>query len=101
MSTCSGAAGQTWTVESDGTLRSMGRCLDVTDGAIEDGSPVQLFSCDGSGEQQWVYTDDRTWLNPQSDKCLDVTDRDEDDGAPMQIWTCFAGANQRWSRPGA
>ncbi|MFC5146818.1 RICIN domain-containing protein [Streptomyces aureoversilis] len=56
-----------------------GKCLDVRNGGTADGTPVQLYTCNGSGSQRWVIltsvTGDRNvFYNRQSEKCLDVSD---------------------------
>lgn len=35
---CNGTAAQQWTVGSDGTIRALGKCLDVTGGGTADGT---------------------------------------------------------------
>ncbi|WP_344404456.1 RICIN domain-containing protein, partial [Dactylosporangium fulvum] len=84
----------------DGTLRALGKCMDVTSASTANGTKIQLLDCNGSGAQVWQYnTGNNTLRNPVSNKCLDVTGNTSADGARLQIWDCFAGANQRWTLP--
>jgi Domain of unknown function (DUF4232)/Ricin-type beta-trefoil lectin domain len=52
LRTCSpGAGSQQWTGYSDGTLRTGGRCLDVTGPGA--GAKVQAAACTGAASQKW------------------------------------------------
>ena len=97
--TCHGGANQSWTVSSDGTLRSLGKCMDVRGGSTTAGTVVQLNTCNTGGAQKWVHRTDKTLQNPQSGKCLDVEGASSADGARLLIWTCHTGANQKWTLP--
>ncbi|WP_045227167.1 ricin-type beta-trefoil lectin domain protein [Methyloterricola oryzae] len=48
------------------------KCLDVRGGGTADGTPVQIFECNGTGAQQWIYTGTGTIFNLRSGKCLDL-----------------------------
>jgi hypothetical protein len=58
--TCTGGANQRWTVNADGSIRSVpsGRCLDVRAHATAAGSPVQLWDCTGESHQKWQLVTD-------------------------------------------
>jgi hypothetical protein len=98
--TCNGSSAQTWTVGTDGTIRALGKCLDVASGSTADGAKVQIWDCNGTGAQQWVANAAKDIVNPQSGKCLDATGPSSADGTPLQIWSCGGGANQKWTVPG-
>ncbi|MEW2622418.1 lectin [Streptomyces sp. NPDC048106] len=72
-----------------------GKCLDVAGADSADGTPVQLYDCNGTGAQQWTVGSDGTLR--ALGKCLDVKDRSTADGAKLQLWTCTGGANQQWT----
>ncbi|MER7724337.1 lectin [Streptomyces sp. NPDC096323] len=94
---CTGAANQRWTVQGDGSIRTLGACLDVTSGSTANGAKVQLYTCNGTSAQRWTYnaaTGDI--VNTAADKCLDVTGQSTANGARTQIWTCTGAANQKW-----
>ncbi|MFI6609851.1 ricin-type beta-trefoil lectin domain protein [Streptomyces sp. NPDC050507] len=94
---CTGAANQRWTVQGDGSIRTLGACLDVTSGSTANGAKVQLYTCNGSAAQRWTYNPSTgDVVNTAADKCLDVTDRSTANGARAQIWTCTGAANQKW-----
>jgi glucosylceramidase len=96
--TCNGTGAQTWTVGTDGTIRSLGKCMDVAAAGTANGTKVQLYDCNGTGAQQWTASAGQL-INPASGKCLDATGPSSADGTPLQIWTCGGGANQQWALP--
>ncbi|MGV4981171.1 lectin [Streptomyces sp. NRAIS4] len=72
-----------------------GKCLDVAGADSTDGTPVQLYDCNGTGAQQWTVGSDGTIR--ALGKCLDVTGDSTADGAKVQLWTCTGGPNQSWT----
>ncbi len=94
---CNGTAAQRWTVGTDGTLRALGKCLDVTSAGTADGTPLQLWDCNGTEAQRWVANAARDVVNPRANKCLDATGNSSANGTRLQIWTCSGTANQKWT----
>ncbi|MFD4600328.1 ricin-type beta-trefoil lectin domain protein [Streptomyces sp. NPDC058464] len=79
-----------------GTVAGLaGKCLDVAGAGTADGTPVQLYDCNGTGAQQWTPGADNTLR--ALGKCLDVTANSTADGAKVQLWTCTGAANQQWT----
>ncbi|MEV7289457.1 lectin [Streptomyces sp. NPDC093252] len=79
-----------------GTITGLaGKCLDVAGANSADGTPVQLYDCNGTGAQQWTVGTDGTIR--ALGKCLDVTGNSTANGATAQLWTCSGGANQQWT----
>ncbi|MFF8951337.1 lectin [Streptomyces sp. NPDC014940] len=79
-----------------GTVTGLaGKCLDVAGAASADGTPVQLYDCNGTAAQQWTVGADGTIR--ALGKCLDVTGNSTADGAKAQLWSCTGGANQKWT----
>ncbi|MGW4437594.1 lectin [Streptomyces sp. NPDC004596] len=79
-----------------GTVTGLaGKCLDVAGAASADGTPVQLYDCNGTAAQQWTAGADGTLR--ALGKCLDVTGNSTADGAKAQLWSCTGGANQKWT----
>jgi hypothetical protein len=58
---------------------------------------VQLYTCNGTGAQQWTHTSANDMVNLGSGKCLDATGNSSADGTRLQIWSCSGGANQKWT----
>jgi hypothetical protein len=60
---------------------------------------VELWTCNGSGAQQWYAPGDGTLRNPQSGRCLDAAGGGTADGTRLIIWDCQGGPNQQWKYP--
>ncbi|UUU30754.1 ricin-type beta-trefoil lectin domain protein [Streptomyces sp. CA-210063] len=93
---CLGGANQKWDFRGDGTVRSLGHCMDVAWGSRDDGAVIQLARCSGNPAQQFVFTVEGDLVNPQADKCVDVKDNGTGNGARLQLWTCAGTPNQKW-----
>ncbi|MFE2373079.1 ricin-type beta-trefoil lectin domain protein [Streptomyces sp. NPDC059398] len=76
-----------------------GKCLDVQSAAKTDGTPVQVYTCNGSAAQAWqVYVDGNGshLRNVNSMKCLDVNGNAAVNGTKIQIWGCHSNPAQTW-----
>ncbi|WP_443677142.1 protein kinase domain-containing protein [Micromonospora alfalfae] len=93
---CRRTAKQLWTFPADGTVRSMGKCLDVAGHSTEDGAAVQLAECSGAASQRFTLNKAYDLVNTRADRCVDVLDSNPDNGARLQIWQCSGNANQKW-----
>jgi predicted chitinase len=71
-----------------------GKCVDVAAASNANGTPVQLYDCNGSGAQQWTVAGDGTLR--ALGKCLDVKDQGTANGSTLQLWDCAGSANQKW-----
>ena len=97
---CDGyAPAQNWTVTSNNTLMIDGSCMDITGANYNNGTPIQLYSCWGGANQQWVVESNGTIVNPASGKCLDDPNFNTANGTQLDLWACNGGSNQRWSAP--
>jgi hypothetical protein len=74
-----------------------GRCLDGRGGSTANGTAVQVWSCNGLRQQQWVQhpMDDTVWGG--ADSVLDVVGYGTTNGTPVQLWASAKTSNQRWS----
>ncbi|MDP9394060.1 MAG: ricin-type beta-trefoil lectin domain protein [Actinomycetota bacterium] len=92
--TCLGtqATDQQWTWNGT-SLRTLGRCLDVTAGSTANGAKLQLWDCNGSGAQQWQQVGN-TLRNPASGRCIDSPSGSTANGARLQIWDCNGSGAQ-------
>ncbi|MFJ4985611.1 ricin-type beta-trefoil lectin domain protein [Streptomyces sp. NPDC088732] len=95
---CNGNANQKWEFASDGTLRSLGLCMDVAWGSHENGAVIQLANCHGSAAQQFRLSAAGDLVNPDADKCVDVVDEGTASGTRLQLWTCNGQPNQKWHK---
>ncbi|KAJ7813086.1 ricin B lectin domain-containing protein [Mycena olivaceomarginata] len=72
-------------------------CLDVTGGVNTLGTKLQIWTCSGGPNQQWVNTLDGTFQWSGTDKCIDLTDGKIMDGNQLQLYTCSStNTNQKW-----
>ncbi|MEU0181737.1 RICIN domain-containing protein [Streptomyces sp. NPDC006207] len=76
-----------------------GKCVDVAGANPANGTPVQLYDCNGTAAQQWTAASDGTLR--ALGKCLDVKDFGTADGSQLQLWDCGGGTNQKWVLSGA
>ncbi len=72
-----------------------GKCLDVAGGATADGTPVQLYGCNGTAAHRWTLAADGSVR--ALGKCLDVTGGSTADGARVQLYNCNGTTAQRWT----
>ncbi|MGV9423048.1 ricin-type beta-trefoil lectin domain protein [Streptomyces sp. NPDC003656] len=87
VTTADGAAGK--------AIRGLaGKCVDVAAANSANGTPVQLYDCNGTTAQQWTVGSDGTIR--ALGKCLDVVSNGTADGSKVQLWDCTGGANQKW-----
>ncbi|MFF3432027.1 ricin-type beta-trefoil lectin domain protein [Streptomyces sp. NPDC002602] len=97
------AGGVGWIGEADGIIElqgAKGKCLDVQGGGTADGTPVQVYTCNGGAQQGWrVWGDDHGLYlrNVKSFKCLEVAGNGKTDGTKLQIATCNSGPAQVWA----
>ncbi|MFF2140450.1 ricin-type beta-trefoil lectin domain protein, partial [Streptomyces sp. NPDC058193] len=76
-----------------------GKCLDVPSANSANGTPVQLYDCNGTAAQRWTVGSDGTLR--ALGKCLDVASAGTADGTPVQLWDCNGTAAQQWAVPAA
>ncbi|MBK6013919.1 RICIN domain-containing protein, partial [Streptomyces sp. MBT53] len=88
---------QKWDFRSDGTVRSMGLCMDVAWGSSANGAVIQLAVCSGNPAQQFRLNSSNDLVNPQANKCVDVKDQKTGNGTRLQLWDCNGQDNQKWS----
>ncbi|MDX6261305.1 MAG: hypothetical protein QOH84_2993 [Kribbellaceae bacterium] len=78
-----------------GAVKALGKCMDVAAANSADGTPVQLYDCNGSAAQQWTRPGDGTIR--ALGKCLDVAGGATADGTKLQIATCSGNAAQQFT----
>ncbi|MFG2944881.1 RICIN domain-containing protein [Streptomyces adustus] len=77
-----------------------GKCLDVQGAGKTNGTPVQIYTCNGSSAQQWQsWSSDGGYilLNVNALKCLEVQNGNSADGTKIQIRDCDSGKAQQWT----
>jgi beta-glucanase (GH16 family) len=71
-----------------------GKCVDVRAANTANGTPVQLYDCNGTNAQQWTVAGDGSLR--ALGKCLDVTFGGTANGTPVQLWDCNGTGAQQW-----
>jgi len=79
---------QHWTYNSNNTLSTLGRCLDIVGNGTANNTLLQLYDCDGVGGQVWMQQPNGSLLNPQSGRCLDAPNGNTANGTQLQIYDC-------------
>ncbi|MFF4112843.1 ricin-type beta-trefoil lectin domain protein [Streptomyces sp. NPDC001714] len=72
-----------------------GKCVDVAGANTANGTPVDLYDCNGTAAQQWTVGSDGTIR--ALGKCLDVTGGGTADGTTVQLYDCNGTAAQKWA----
>ncbi|WP_343997600.1 RICIN domain-containing protein [Streptomyces thermocarboxydovorans] len=76
-----------------------GKCLDVEGAKKTNGTPVQIYTCNGTAAQMWQLFGSESGLhlrNVNSLKCLDVSGNKAENGTKIQIWSCNDSPAQTW-----
>lgn len=73
--------------------RGSGRCVDISGPSTADGTPIQIWSCNGNWNQRWVSTNNAL-VNPQSGKCLNAPGTAN--GTRVNLLACTGGTAQQW-----
>ncbi|MGW1952423.1 ricin-type beta-trefoil lectin domain protein [Streptomyces sp. NPDC001920] len=76
-----------------------GKCLDVAGGRTDNGTPVQIYTCNDSAAQDWQIIgngDGYSLWNLAAKKCLDVQNGNAANGTKIRIWTCNSSKAQQW-----
>ncbi|WP_254550195.1 ricin-type beta-trefoil lectin domain protein [Catellatospora tritici] len=64
-----------------------GLCLDVRSSGTANGTPIQIYTCNGTGAQQWTYVEAGTTLHALG-KCADISGGGTANGTKVQLWDC-------------
>jgi beta-glucosidase len=91
----------TWTVlpSGDGIATTplvgyQGLCLDITSDNNTPGTPVDIYTCNGTDGQQWTEEPDGT-IHADG-KCLDVEGGGTANGTLVDLYTCNGTGAQQW-----
>ena len=86
------------TVTGTYVLQIEGKCLDDPNWAVANGTPVDIWDCNGGSNQAWVLGADGT-IRPSFDSnvCLELPDWQTADGTKLDLWSCNGGSNQKWT----
>ena len=93
---CGSQAWQKWVFKSDGSVRSMGMCLDIANASQSNGAAIQLATCNGGWAQRFRLNDAHDLVNTKIGKCVDAKDSGTATGTRLQLWDCAGTSNQKW-----
>ena len=79
------------------------KCVELSGGNTENGTPILINTCNNAKQQQWYYNHFESgyvyYAGDQS-KCIDLPGSDVTNGNKLQIWDCLVGPpappNQQW-----
>ncbi|SBT42975.1 Ricin-type beta-trefoil lectin domain-containing protein [Micromonospora narathiwatensis] len=79
-------------------IRGVGsnRCLDVPGSSTTWGTKLQIWDCNGGGNQSWLLTPSKT-LVVYGKLCLDVPGGSVSAGTRVETWDCGGNGNQQWN----
>ncbi len=72
-----------------------GKCIDVAGANSANGTPVQLWDCNGTAAQQWTRGANGSLR--ALGKCLDVSGGSTANGAVLQLWDCNGSGAQNFA----
>jgi chitinase len=76
-----------------------GKCVDVAGANPANGTQVQLYTCNGTGAQQWTVASNGTVQ--ALGKCLDVAGAGTANGTKVQLYDCNGTGAQQWTHTSA
>ncbi|MGW0435146.1 ricin-type beta-trefoil lectin domain protein [Micromonospora sp. NPDC003197] len=89
---CDGSSVQRWETRSDGTIRSVGLCMDVANASTDSWTPVQVAWCSGNPAQQFRINSKKQVYSPFANKCLNVHILDKQ--ITVLMYGCLDQGNQ-------
>src|SRR5271166_4665026 len=81
---------------SAGPIRGNGgKCIDDAGAATNDGTAIQIWTCNGTTGQNWTWNSSDGTLHILG-KCMDVTGGGTANGTQIQLWDCNGTGAQQW-----
>jgi Ricin-type beta-trefoil lectin domain/Cellulase (glycosyl hydrolase family 5) len=71
------------------------RCVDVPGFSTTNGTELDLWDCNGGGNQSWNWTAEKQ-LTVYADKCMTIGGDGASAGSPVIITDCIGAPNQAW-----
>lgn len=72
-------------------------CMDVSNSGTSNGTRIQLWDCNGTSAQRFVYTAEGQ-LRPRHDNtsCTDIRGGDAGNNTTVHLWDCDGGNSEKW-----
>jgi Ricin-type beta-trefoil lectin domain/delta endotoxin, N-terminal domain len=104
LQTCTGTSAAQqwttpWTTRQPGAMRAPGTqaCLDVTGGSRQDGTALEMYSCNGTWQQGWNYDSSSTLRVYGGTKCIAPEGGTPSLRALAVVDDCNGSAAQQWT----
>lgn len=91
------AIDQHWYHNPDGSLTTLGRCLDIDGNGTAAGTKVELWTATASAARNGSSNPTAPCSTPQSGLCLDDPGGVAANGTQLQIWTCNGTPAQQFA----
>jgi hypothetical protein len=75
-----------------------GKCLSVTGASTAPGAAAEIYTCNGSGSENWTLEPDGEIVGVQSGLCLSVLGASTANYATADIYTCNGSSSESWSQ---
>jgi len=99
MNACSGATGQTWVIQSDGTIRNpnANKCLQTQNGSTTVATILEIYPCAGTNIQKWGVRTPNTMSSQSaaSQYCIDAANGISGSSSWMWINNCDYSTDQQ------
>jgi beta-glucosidase len=69
-------------------------CVDIRSASTDNGTPVQIYTCNGTGAQTWTVGSDGTVQ--ALGKCMDISGAGTTNGTKVQLYDCNGTGAQQW-----
>ena len=79
----------------DGTIRSVGLCMDAANAATADFTPVQVARCSGNPAQLFTLEENGHLFSPYANKCVNIH-YEPGVGTSVVLFSCLDQTNQIW-----
>jgi hypothetical protein len=98
---CKGYTSERWTLEPDGTLRFLGKCLDVLGRSKLDGAVLQLHTCNTNvltnANEHWSIGSNGELFNVNSGRCLEDPGNNTKNGTQLVQGDCYGLPGEIWA----
>ena len=72
-----------------------GFCVELPGGNTDDNTKIQLYACNNTPTQKWVYNKDTKEIK-NNNKCIDIQGGIITNETPLQLYTCNGSNAQKW-----
>ncbi|MFF4652827.1 ricin-type beta-trefoil lectin domain protein [Streptomyces sp. NPDC001380] len=92
----SSSAPELWEMRPDGTIRSMGLCMDAAWAGTANGTAVQVARCNGGPAQHFVLKGSYDLVSVNADRCVSLVGGSTTPGTVLELQDCNGMSYQKW-----